>query len=502
MGQAARQHGGGRKAIMANQFEELGKKYGTIVAVLVALLVWLLPTPDGMNLTQHKLLSIFSGAVVLWVTLSVSVATSSFIVVSLLYFWVGNAEGTMKDGVLVHNAGFALSGFSSPALWLLITGFVISIAMTETGMARRVALHLMRRFGKTPSGAILAPMVANLLVSPLTPSNTARTAAMLPIVEGVAQAYRVEKGTSNFGKALFLSNTFASNITAGGFLTATIPNPVAIGMIVAAAGGASLLTSWGFWAMAALPATIIILVGSQFVVRWLYPPEMKSIPGGLDYIEKELKEMGPMSGNEKKALLFFALALLLWSTDMWHKFNSTMVAFVVSTLILLPKVGVLSWKNAQKSIPWELFVYFGGVITLSNVLMKTKAFEWVIKSLIASMGITDVSMLPLMIGLMGFTIFSHIIWSTTTAMAGVMIPIYIGLAQSFGFPIAGFVLPQAILMGYALFLPFNTMGNIIMFGAGYYSVSEQLKASFAVGLFAWLVWAVAAVAWFPVIGMY
>ena len=149
---------------MANRFEEYGKKYGTVVAVAVALLVWLLPTPEGMNITQHKLLSIFSGAVVLWITLSVSVATSSFIIVSLLYFWVGNAEGTLKNGVLVHNAGFSLSGFSSPALWLLITGFVISIAMTNTGMARRVALHLMRLFGKKPGGAILSPMIANLIV--------------------------------------------------------------------------------------------------------------------------------------------------------------------------------------------------------------------------------------------------------------------------------------------------------------------------------------------------
>jgi di/tricarboxylate transporter len=83
-----------------------------------------------------------------------------------------------------------------------------------------------------------------------------------------------------------------------------------------------------------------------------------------------------------------------------------------------------------------------------------------------------------------------------------MIPIYIGMATAFNFPVVGFVLPQAILMGYALFLPFNTMGNLIMFGAGYYTVTEQLRSSLAVGLMAWILWAITAVVWFPLIGLY
>lgn len=44
--------------------------------------------------------------------------------------------------------------------------------------------------------------------------------------------------------------------------------------------------------------------------------------------------------------------------------------------------------------------------------------------------------------------------------------------------------------------------HIIMFGSGYYTVSDQLKAAFAVGLFAWAAWALTAVAWFPIIGLY
>ena len=53
---------------MAQNFEYYGKKYGNFVALAVALLVWLLPTPEGMNIVQHKLLTIFAGSVVLWIT--------------------------------------------------------------------------------------------------------------------------------------------------------------------------------------------------------------------------------------------------------------------------------------------------------------------------------------------------------------------------------------------------------------------------------------------------
>lgn len=480
-------------------FDAFGKKYGLILAILVGALIWMMPTPDGMNLTQHKLLTTFGALVVLWITIGVNFAVSTFIGVVALYFWVGNPTGAVKNGALVHNAAFAVSGFSSPALWLLITGFVISIAMTRTGVAKRLALHMMRLLGQTPAGAIFALMFANLAISPFTPSNTARQAAMLPIVEGIAEAYRIERGKSNFGKALALVATFANNITGSAFLTATIPNPVAVGMIVAAAG-ASVYGTWSQWAVLALPVNVLVLLLCGILVLRMFPSEVKSLPGGIDYIHQELTKMGPMTGSEKKAIVYFLFALLLWSTDSIHGFNSTMVAFLVSVLIFLPKLGVLEWKETEKAIPWELFVYFGGVITLSDALMKTKAFEWVIKQAILVMGLEGMSLMTLLCILMGFTIFIHVIWSTTTAMMGVMIPIYIGMAQAMGFDIVQFVLPLAMLLSYAFFLPFNTMGNIIMFGAGYYTVAEQVKSSVVLGLLSWGCWALTAFTWWKIVG--
>jgi anion transporter len=418
-----------------------------------------------------------------------------------LYFWVGNATGATKNGTLVRSTDFALSGFSAASLWLIVTGFVICIAMVKTGIARRLLLHVARGIGRTPLGALVAGAMTTYLIAPFTPSNTARSLAMVPVVEGLAEAYQVKPGESNFGKALALTMAFANNITASAFLTGTIPNTMFIAAIVATVG-ASKYTSWAFWALAAAPTNLLLLLLTCWLLTKMFPPEMKEIAGGIGRIDRDLKALGPVTRDEKKAVVFFLVALALWATDSLHGFSPTMVAFFISALIFLPKpMGILDWRDAQYSLPWELFVYVGGVTTLANCLAQTKAVEVIMKMGFASLGLKHVSYFWLLMLLIGFTIFSHVIWSTTTTMTGVMAPIYIGLAQSLGFDVARFCLPLAFMVGYALFLPFNTTGNMIFMQTGHYKPNDLLKASIPIGLMTWAVWIVTALTWWKLIGL-
>ena len=475
------------------------KRYGLLISVLLGAAIWLYPIA-GVTPTQHKLLSIFGGAIALWVTLGVNFAVSIFFLTCFLYFWVGNPTGQMKDGVLVRSTDFALSGFSAANLWLIVTGFVICIAMTNTGVAKRLLLHVVRAMGRRPFGAVMAASLTNYVIAPFTPSNTARALAMVPVVEGIAQSYQVKPGESNFGRALALSMAVANNITGSAFLTGTIPNVMFISAIIGAVG-ASVYTSWSFWALAAAPTNFVLLFFSGWFLLKMFPPEMTEIQGGLGRIEDELKAMGPMTTAEKKAIAYFLFAVALWATDRFHGLNATMIAFVVSSLIFMPKTGVLEWKETQHALPWELVVYVGGVTTLSTALAQSKAVDVVFKNLFASLGLQQVPQFPLLMLLIGFTIFSHMCWSTTTSMTGVMAPIYVSLAQSMGFDVAKFCLPLAIMMAYALFFPFNTNGNIIMMGTGYFTPNDLLKSSVVIGIVVWIAWFITALTWWRFIGL-
>lgn len=481
-------------------FEGWGRKWGLLLSLAVGLAIWMIPL-SGINITQHKVLSIFGGAVALWVTVGVNFAVSSLLITTFLYFWVGNASGAVKNGALLRNTDFALSGFTanSPP-WLILTGFVISVAMVNTGVAKRLLLHVVRSIGRRPLGAIVAASLTNYVIAPFTPSNTARALAMVPVVEGVAESYGVKRGESNFGRALALAMAFANNITASAFLTGTIANLMFISVIVSAAGP-SRFTSWGFWAMAAAPTNLVLLLLVCFYLVKMFPPEMKEISGGMKRLDEDLAAMGRMTTAEKKAISYFLLALALWSTDQFHGLNATMVAFLVSSLIYLPKLGVLDWKQTQNSLPWELFMFVGGVTTLGNALAQTKSVAVVINSVFASLGLRNVSEFWLLMLLIGFTIFSHVWWSTTTSMTGVMAPIYIGIAQSMGYDVAKFCMPLAIMIAYALFLPFNTNGNMIMMNTGYFSANQLLKSSIPIGILVWLAWIITALSWWRFIGL-
>jgi sodium-dependent dicarboxylate transporter 2/3/5 len=159
-----------------------------------------------------------------------------------------------------------------------------------------------------------------------------------------------------------------------GVKTAAAQNMVAIGFIEKTLHKS---VTWLEWLIAAAPFGILMTIALYFVMTTMMPPEVKEIPGGRERIRKSLADLGPMKASEIKLLAISLTLLLLWTTEgVLHSFDTSSTTLAAVALMLLPGIGIMTWKEAQPRIPWGTIVLFGVGISVGTALLQTKGASW------------------------------------------------------------------------------------------------------------------------------
>src|SRR5262245_54820298 len=187
----------------------------------------------------------------------------------------------------------AFSGFADTSAWFLFGAVCFGMMVGKSGLARRLAFVVMRAVGHSYPRLLLGLIISNFLLTPIVPSGMARVVIMAAIAMGLVDAFGVGKG-SNIARGMFIilvyqATIFDKMVIAG---AASITARGAIERF----GGVSVL--WSQWALAYMPCDIIVMIVAWRLALWLYPPETVSLPGGADYLRREVAAMGPMSADE------------------------------------------------------------------------------------------------------------------------------------------------------------------------------------------------------------
>ena len=156
-------------------------------------------------------------------------------------------------GTLLHlfSVQDALSGYGNVIVWLIVAAFLFSRAFVKTRLGERLAYTIVERLGRSPLRLGYSIVLADLVMAPMTPSNTARAGGILfPITLNVARAFGSEPGPTASRMGAFLMNTLYQGdlVVSAMFLTATAPNPLVVELAHQQAG---ITVSWVTWAMAA-----------------------------------------------------------------------------------------------------------------------------------------------------------------------------------------------------------------------------------------------------------
>jgi sodium-dependent dicarboxylate transporter 2/3/5 len=272
----------------------------------------------------------------------------------------------------------AFSGFADASAWFLFGAVCFGLMAGKSGLARRVAYLVMRAIGSSYPRLLLGLIVSNFLLTPIVPSGIARVVIMAAIAMGLVDAFGVGKG-SNIARGMFVILVYQATI----FDKMVIAGAAAITARGAIEKFGQVNVLWSQWFLAYLPCDVIVMIVAWRLALWLYPPEIVALPGGPEFLQRELRAMGRWSPLEIRSALLMALAIGLWITDFMHHIPAPMVGLGIGLLSIMPVVGVLDTEDVRKINYLPIF-FVAAAVSLSNVLADTKAldvlttavFEW------------------------------------------------------------------------------------------------------------------------------
>jgi anion transporter len=438
------------------------------------------------------MLAIFMAALILWITEALpNYLTSLILIISLVL-----------TGVLTEKEAYAQLGH--PVMWLNIMSFVLASMLVATGVAKRFALWFILRFGKNASTIFISFIFINIVLSAFISATTAKAAILLPIFMVIAAIYgaRSGEGKNNFGRSIVLQNLLCINIGAGAFVTGSGANLLAAALILGATGSSVYFSDW---MMAQFPIMVgLMFVGYLLAMKVFFPlsPEERipQIKGGMARLKEEYRKLGKMDIQEIKAVIIFLLILGFWATDRVHGISATAVAFVGAIVALLPKVGIIKWNEVD--IPWHLMLFSAGAYTLGAGLDITDLPSISVNAFFDHLGIGEnTHFWVLYLLLTGVMVFSALIFQSKTMRTMIFIPIAIGVANRFGFPVISLALPVAFMIEHVYVLPFNSKPAALLYETDQYSLTDAFRFGFTMMVIAWVINIIAGETWFKYLGI-
>ncbi|MEQ3217192.1 SLC13 family permease [Hominifimenecus microfluidus] len=364
--------------------------------------------------------------------------------------------GLVVTGVLDVKTAFA--GFIDSNVILFVAMFIVGGALFETGMANKIG-GLVTKFAKTERMLIIAIMVIVGVMSGVL-SNTGTAAVLIPVVIGIA----AKSGYSR--SRLLMPLVFAAAM--GGNLS-LIGAP---GNLIAQSALQEIGLSFGFFEYAIVGAPILI-AGILFYATIGYKllPNKKSSDG--DSIFDEVRDFNDVP-KWKQVLSLLILILTLIGMIFEEEIGIKLCVTGGIGALALILTGVISEKEALKSIDLKTIFLFGGTLSLASALSSTGAGELIANKVISMLGENPSPyLLTLIVFLLCCTLTNFMSNTATTAL---MVPICLSIAQGMGAD------PRAVLMACviggscAYATPIGMPANTMVVGAGGYTFMDYVKS--------------------------
>jgi sodium-dependent dicarboxylate transporter 2/3/5 len=458
------------------------KPYVLLAAIALMLGIVALPTPApleragslvALSVKGQACLAIMAFAVTLWVT-----ETLPFAITSLLVLILVPAFGIADYRSVVR------AGFGDPVITFFIGVLMLSSAFTRSGLGTRLVYGMLRVVGTRTDRVLFGFLLVGTLIS-MWMTDIAVAAMLFPIATGVLRDAGLRRRHSNFGRALMIAVAFGPLI--GGIATpaGTAANLVAIAQLEQLA---HVHVSFATWIAYGAPAALLMVPLAWRLLLWLFPPELDALPIAAGEVRLRLSALGPLQRTERWTLAIFGTVIATWLvTPVVSSWTNGRIAPPIEAVALaggiclfFPAVRVLTWKEAEQDIEWGGVMLIVAGLSLGLAVFETGAARWLAWLLLGGITAVPHVLRPFVIVLAVAGL--HLMFSSNTVTAGIIIPILVALATDLGLDVWAIVAPAAFTSSLAFILVSEGPTTIIPYASGYFSIKDMAKAGMVMTL--------------------
>ncbi|XP_019370995.1 PREDICTED: solute carrier family 13 member 4 isoform X2 [Gavialis gangeticus] len=300
------------------------------------------------------------------------------------------------------------------------------------------------------------------------------------------------------------------------------------------------VVNFGTWFLFSFPISLIMLVLTWFWMHWLFlgcnfketcsvskKKKTKREELSEKRIREEYEKLGNISYPEMVTGFFFILMTLLWFTREpgfvpgWSSFfekkgyrtDATVSVFLGFLLFLIPAKKpcfgkkeegdgensadinsmepIITWKDFQKTMPWEIVVLVGGGYALAAGCKTSGLSTWIGRQMLS------LSSLPYW----AVTLLACILVSMVTefvsnpATITIFLPILCSMSETLHINPLYTLIPVTMCISFAVMLPVGNPPNAIVFSYGHCQIKDMVKAGLGVNLIGLVVVLIAINTW-------
>lgn len=419
------------------------------------------PPPSGVPPEAWRLFAVFIAAIAAVVVHAADLFTASLLALAAA---VLTRTVTPKE---------MYAGFSEDFILLIVVAFLISRSVIRSGLGARMALHLIKRLGRSALGVAYSMAIVDLIIAPAFPSNTARSGVLYPITTALCHGFGADPRTGSrvrLGAFLNMSAMAGISLSSALWLTAMAANPA--GAQIAAGYGVSV--SFGSWLLASSLPTLVASALMPLLLQRLTRPEVTRTPEAPRMAAAALESMGPMKATEWVTAGVFIVMVVAWALPAGLGIDR--VAVALGGLGVLVVSGVYRVSDLRKEgEALEIWMWFSVLYTLSSLLNTRGFMAYLGDHLARRIGGLPPSLAYVAV-VMAYVLL-HYLFVSQSAHLLALYGVFLAVAKEAGAPVAltAYMLLFATNF-FSCITPQGSSANVLFAGSGFLSSGDIYKA--------------------------